>query len=108
MHEFGIKKWSRIWDVEMGDWCAGDAFAMQPTTALVPSPTPQEPLGGRLAADIEEFPSSSPSQDGFLSGVREKEMRDATTDDKKRRGAEEVHHQPAADFRTPPSVWRRE
>ncbi|KAH7336278.1 hypothetical protein BKA65DRAFT_563288 [Rhexocercosporidium sp. MPI-PUGE-AT-0058] len=23
LHEFGIKRWSRIWDVEMGDWCAG-------------------------------------------------------------------------------------
>jgi len=69
-----------------GRLVCGDEFAMQPTTALVPSPTPQEPLGGRLAADIEEFPSSSPSEDGDLSGVREKEMRDATTDDKKRRG----------------------
>ncbi|PMD54784.1 glycosyltransferase family 25 protein, partial [Hyaloscypha bicolor E] len=34
LHKFGIKKWSRVWDVEMGDWCAGDGFAMQPTTAL--------------------------------------------------------------------------
>ena len=23
LHEFGVKRWSRIWDVEMGDWCAG-------------------------------------------------------------------------------------
>ncbi|PMD33181.1 glycosyltransferase family 25 protein [Hyaloscypha variabilis F] len=29
LHEFGIKKWSRIWDVEMGDWCAGDDFAAE-------------------------------------------------------------------------------
>ncbi|KAH6711003.1 hypothetical protein BKA61DRAFT_694882 [Leptodontidium sp. MPI-SDFR-AT-0119] len=23
LHEFGVKRWSRICDVEMGDWCAG-------------------------------------------------------------------------------------
>ncbi|CZT51190.1 uncharacterized protein RSE6_12306 [Rhynchosporium secalis] len=23
LHEFGVKRWIRIWDVEMGDWCAG-------------------------------------------------------------------------------------
>jgi hypothetical protein len=103
LHEFGIRKWSRIWDVEMGDWCAGDDFTIQPTTALVPSPTPQESLSGGLAAEIEEFPSSSPSEDVGLSGVREKEKRDATTNDRKRRGQRKcitsqpaifAHHQP--------------
>jgi hypothetical protein len=56
---------------------------MQPTTALVPSSTPQELLDGGLAVEIEEIPSSSPSEDGGLGGVREKEKRDATTDDKR-------------------------
>ncbi|KAL2068973.1 hypothetical protein VTL71DRAFT_15311 [Oculimacula yallundae] len=23
LHEFGVKRWSRIWDVELGDWCSG-------------------------------------------------------------------------------------
>ncbi|RDL42344.1 Uncharacterized protein BP5553_02323 [Venustampulla echinocandica] len=23
LHEFGVSKWGRIWDVELGDWCAG-------------------------------------------------------------------------------------
>jgi hypothetical protein len=27
LHEFRVKKWSRIWDVEMGDWCAGWEFS---------------------------------------------------------------------------------
>lgn len=31
LHEFGVKRWSRIWDVEMGDWCAGTGF---PTSAV--------------------------------------------------------------------------
>lgn len=86
LHEFGIKKWSRIWDVEMGDWCAGDDFALQPTTDLVPSSTPKESLDGGLAAEIEEISSSSPSEDGGLGGVRGKVKRDAATDDKKKRG----------------------
>lgn len=23
LHEFGVRRWTRIWDVELGDWCAG-------------------------------------------------------------------------------------
>jgi hypothetical protein len=81
LHKFGIKKWSRVWDVEMGDWCAGDGFAMQPTRALVPSSTTQESLDGGLAVETEQIPSSPPSEDGGLGGVRKKEKIVATTDD---------------------------
>jgi hypothetical protein len=44
LHEFGVKKWSRIWDVEMGDWCAGNDFTE------APKPPPSSPAQGLLDA----------------------------------------------------------
>ncbi|TVY18980.1 hypothetical protein LARI1_G003374, partial [Lachnellula arida] len=32
LHEFGVRKWSRIWDVELGDWCAGSGKELETGT----------------------------------------------------------------------------
>jgi len=61
LHEFGVKKWSRIWDVELGDWCAGNDFT-----------EPQKP------------PQSSPAQ-GRLDAAKAK--LDVTHDEKNGAGA---------------------
>ncbi|TVY84973.1 hypothetical protein LSUE1_G000848, partial [Lachnellula suecica] len=48
LHEFGVKKWSRIFDVEMGEWCAGSEASDERTciTSQPPIFSHHHPLGG--------------------------------------------------------------
>ncbi|PVH88839.1 glycosyltransferase family 25 protein [Cadophora sp. DSE1049] len=48
LHEFGVKRWSRIWDVEMGDWCAGQD-----------APPPKSPMPERRGISEKEKRSRS-------------------------------------------------
>lgn len=34
LHEFGVKRWSRIWDLELGDWCAGSEITQSPVRSI--------------------------------------------------------------------------
>lgn len=89
LHEFGVKKWSRIWDVEMGDWCAGDDFTKEETPdALPPSPSQETLDAEKLAREKEKAPLPSPSEDGGVGGVRDAihEKRDTATDQRKKAG----------------------
>jgi hypothetical protein len=81
LHEFGIKKWSRIWDVEMGDWCAGDDFAAE---VLSSSPSQEALEAEKLAAEYEpKIPSPDPDGVGSTISV---EKRDKTMEERKTRG----------------------
>jgi hypothetical protein len=83
LHEFGVKKWSRIWDVEMGDWCTGDDFTEIPAPDSLPPSSSQEQLdAAKLAAEYEsKIPIPAAVGGGSARGV---EKRDTATDEKKK------------------------
>jgi GR25 family glycosyltransferase involved in LPS biosynthesis len=83
LHQFGVKKWSRIWDVEMADWCASDDFTAIPVQVTLPPPTSQEQLDAeKLAAEyVSKIPMPAVVGGG---SPRSAEKRDTVTDKKKK------------------------
>jgi hypothetical protein len=79
--DFGLKKCSRIWDVEMDDWCAGDDFTG--ISVPVTPPSSQEQLNSEKFAAEYAFEIPMPAAVGSGS-VRSVGKRDIITDGKKK------------------------
>jgi len=91
LRDFGLKKGSRIWDVEMGDWWAGEDFTG--ISVPVTLPTSQEQLDSENFAAEYEFEIPMPAAVGGGS-VRSVGKRDIMTDGKKKGQRGRITSQP--------------